>query len=150
MKRPLDETSLRGLPEMSLFPDDETRRRAVEAMHARATRQPSMWIGAITYALVVWTLVFGLAFVIGQLLPVGRLARWIIAAAIVLAVYCVFLARSPRRDVVHDLRRELVRCGVPVCLGCGYDLRGAADPDAGRCPECGARPGRRVRRLVEK
>lgn len=38
------------------------------------------------------------------------------------------------RSIRSALRTELIRIGVPVCLRCGYDLRGQAEP---RCPECG-------------
>ncbi|NLX15275.1 MAG: hypothetical protein GXY44_16730 [Phycisphaerales bacterium] len=32
------------------------------------------------------------------------------------------------------LREKLVEKGVPICIECGYDLRGQIEP---RCPECG-------------
>jgi hypothetical protein len=34
----------------------------------------------------------------------------------------------------RNLRRQLIERGVPICLACGYDLRGQMTP---RCPECG-------------
>jgi hypothetical protein len=43
-----------------------------------------------------------------------------------------WLFRSPIR---RRLREELVKQGVPICIPCGYDLRGQSEP---RCPECGA------------
>lgn len=33
----------------------------------------------------------------------------------------------------RHLRKKLIQLGVPICLPCGYDLRGSTD----RCPECG-------------
>jgi hypothetical protein len=42
-----------------------------------------------------------------------------------------FVFRVP---VQRSLREQLVERGVPLCLTCGYDLRGQIDP---RCPECG-------------
>lgn len=40
------------------------------------------------------------------------------------------------RPRIHEnLRRQLLARGVPICLACGYDLRGQTVP---RCPECGA------------
>jgi hypothetical protein len=35
----------------------------------------------------------------------------------------------------RKLRIELVSQQVPICIPCGYDLRGQTEP---RCPECGA------------
>ena len=39
-----------------------------------------------------------------------------------------------RRMVLHELRMHLIARQIPVCIACGYDLRGGA---AARCPECG-------------
>ena len=39
-----------------------------------------------------------------------------------------------RRKIQRSLRRQLIDIGKPVCLICGYDLRGQTVP---RCPECG-------------
>ena len=38
-----------------------------------------------------------------------------------------------RQRTQHHLREKLVQLGVPICILCGYDLRGST----GRCPECG-------------
>lgn len=43
-----------------------------------------------------------------------------------------YLVREP---LIRYLREQLVAKGVPICIDCGYDLRGQVDP---RCPECGA------------
>ncbi len=42
-----------------------------------------------------------------------------------------------RREMPKSLRRKLNELGVPVCMRCGYDLRGAR-PDVTCCTECGA------------
>lgn len=39
-----------------------------------------------------------------------------------------------RPHLQRSLREQLVQRGVPICVGCGYDLRGQIHP---RCPECG-------------
>lgn len=39
-----------------------------------------------------------------------------------------------RRRIRVSLRNQLNTQGIPVCVHCGYDLRGQKD---GRCPECG-------------
>jgi uncharacterized paraquat-inducible protein A len=43
-----------------------------------------------------------------------------------------YLWRAPIQAAV---REQLVAQGIPVCVKCGYDLRGQTEP---RCPECGA------------
>ena len=45
-----------------------------------------------------------------------------------LAAWRLFRDRTRRH-----LREKLIQLGVPICLPCGYDLRGSTD----RCPECG-------------
>ncbi len=45
-----------------------------------------------------------------------------------LAAWRLFRNRTRRH-----LRERLIQLGVPICLPCGYDLRGSTD----RCPECG-------------
>ena len=42
-------------------------------------------------------------------------------------------SRATRPILRRSLREQLVEKGVPVCLECGYDLRGQIDA---RCPEC--------------
>jgi len=39
-----------------------------------------------------------------------------------------------RRRLRRYCRQRLVTKGVPICIECGYDLRGQVEP---RCPECG-------------
>jgi hypothetical protein len=39
-----------------------------------------------------------------------------------------------RHAARRQLRERLVELGVPICIHCGYDLRGQTVP---RCPECG-------------
>ncbi len=39
-----------------------------------------------------------------------------------------------RRPLQKQIRVEMIERGVPVCLGCGYDLRAQIER---RCPECG-------------
>ncbi|MCY2952624.1 MAG: hypothetical protein NTU53_11725 [Planctomycetota bacterium] len=39
-----------------------------------------------------------------------------------------------RKRIQRSLRSQLVARGTPICVECGYDLRGQLEP---RCPECG-------------
>jgi hypothetical protein len=44
------------------------------------------------------------------------------------------LIRFYRRNIQRSLRSQLIERGTPICLECGYDLRGQIES---RCPECG-------------
>jgi hypothetical protein len=41
-----------------------------------------------------------------------------------------------RQRICRCLRDQLRAAGIPVCMECGYDLRG--DDSGMRCPECGS------------
>lgn len=42
--------------------------------------------------------------------------------------------RLSRRAALRALRQQLLSRGFPICMHCGYDLRGI---DSATCPECG-------------
>ncbi|MBI1826198.1 MAG: hypothetical protein HYR83_07405 [Planctomycetes bacterium] len=44
------------------------------------------------------------------------------------------------------MRKELLNCGIPVCIKCGYCLRGN---DSDKCPECGREIETDIRRMIE-
>jgi hypothetical protein len=67
------------------------------------------------------------------------LVSWDIRLRIVFAAACILLAAIweiavARKPIRHSLRGHLIKIGVPVCLKCGYDLKGNV---SGICPECG-------------
>jgi predicted RNA-binding Zn-ribbon protein involved in translation (DUF1610 family) len=61
--------------------------------------------------------------------------------------YTAIVYRAIRRDMPKALRQQLLEAGVPVCLACGYGLRGLPC-GAERCPECGKKIGDRARTLL--
>jgi hypothetical protein len=77
---------------------------------------------------------------------VPRVLLAVVAELIVLVplVGCAYWITA--RKVRRSLRRSLVASGVPVCLHCGYDVRGQVEP---RCPECGHEFDPKLRDLWE-
>ena len=75
-------------------------------------------------ALAVWTITQRF----GSSEWVHRVAGGCFGAVVSLAAWRLFRDRTR-----HHLRERLVQLGVPICIPCGYDLRGSTD----RCPECG-------------
>jgi hypothetical protein len=68
------------------------------------------------------------------------LVSWDLRLRVVFAAACFLLAVvwetvAGRKHMRGSLRVQLIKQGVPICLKCGYDLRGL---DTARCPECGS------------
>ena len=135
LRRWSNEGHLRGRPEMDLFPSDEAREEALRAIH----RDLYGWRGVLSLtlnAVGVAVLFFLLVAVIKRVFPSLVVWSGYFALGITIVVYLAFLFVALRRSSVRDLRHQLVERGVLVCIGCGYDLRGASHE---RCPECGRR-----------
>jgi hypothetical protein len=121
------------IPELEYFENVFDRQEALrKALATPALRGRSQAFGAVTW--------FGIFLVAWYALPVGgsMLAGFLIpavlgCAAIVAHQRVVVCSRPVRRS----LREQLVARGVPLCLDCGYDLRGHATQTTMRCPECG-------------
>lgn len=94
------------------------------------------WIGVVMVAggavLGRWLFGWLLSFV---LWPVA--VEEIIQTAGMLGGFLVVLRWLHRRGTARDLRVKLLTIGIPVCVECGYLLRGLS-PEIGRCPECGS------------
>ena len=138
----------RGLPEWDMFPDEATREQAIKAIERGM--MPRSILGWLKF-LVLCTVLFIMPYVVvsicvDHVLPPFQhadLAKFVAAVVMYTAIVYVLL----RRDMPRALRQQLLDAGVPVCMHCGYDLRGLpADRD--RCTECGRPFGLRVRELV--
>jgi hypothetical protein len=58
---------------------------------------------------------------------------WITVALVATAVHLLQLRRI-REQIREHIRREYAGARSPICLSCGFDLRGCDGPV---CPECG-------------
>ncbi len=113
----------------------------------RLIGRPAHLVAVIVAVGLSLTLTLALRKVVGSFgLPIGQLTRDVILAVPVMIVCTVFALWLLNRHIGKLLRFELLDCGVPICVQCGYPLIGLPGPD---CPECGRPFDARVRRILE-
>jgi len=144
------ESTLSGVPELELFENETARRRALAAIGRKAgnPRSGGFWSGLFLFVDAIIIVSVGLAWL---------LRRWAVPPVIgmpLVLVFCGLAARYVLRHLHRDsmpamLREELLLQRVPVCLACGYGLRGLPAATQ-RCPECGKPIAPRVRRVMEE
>lgn len=137
-----------GLPEWDLFPTEADRLRALRTIERGMTPRSLLDIlrfGAVVGVLflVPWWLCSTLA---DLLFPGDPRRGWFTLVTATLA-YITLVFVLIRRSIPRDIRRELLACGVPICVRCGYGLRGIA-ADRNCCPECGRRFSPEVRTVL--
>ena len=146
--------TLAGIEELEMFPSAEERERAI-ADHADAIRGWDLVLGiavCVTVALGAWVLarwgiLGGLSYLTSQ--PIPGWAREIITFGTIVVCMFLTLRKLHRWGVKRELRHRLVALGVPVCVGCGYLLRGL-DLKVEKCPECGRAIDEAVRAALTK
>ncbi|HKQ49050.1 MAG TPA: hypothetical protein VJZ71_13350 [Phycisphaerae bacterium] len=135
-RHPLNVT-LDGVPELDYFESEEKRQLALKQIATEAGR-PTTWgywsailwlvLGSIfTLVLATWLLEF-----VSWPREFEKAARF----GLVLVVTFILIRRFHRQSFPAMLRQKLIEQGVPMCLKCGYNLRGQPT-DSTRCPECG-------------
>ena len=85
------------------------------------SRRPSFWLLGIVIVTVL--------ILLAREAPIPIVIFVFAPSLFATCLMCVFFRAAVRRS----LRKQLNQIGVPVCVKCGYDLRGSKD----RCPECG-------------
>ncbi|MDM8006961.1 MAG: hypothetical protein QUV05_12555 [Phycisphaerae bacterium] len=125
----------RWFPELALFDDEAERKAVLKRLWRQLLRRKQYRLSLLAISVCS---VFVLAFaspLARHLFPVvpHLLMTTLIGAA---AGGCFGLAIQLcwRKPCQRYLREQLAAKGVPICIECGYDLRGQVDP---RCPECG-------------
>ena len=118
------------IPETVRFDNPDEIHRILEL--SLAPRRTVFVIGGV----ITWILV--VVFVCRTLAAPLGVPPWVAQVAIqpvgmLVGFYWLFNF-GLRRPFQRALREALQRKGVPICLKCGYDLRGQTEP---RCPECG-------------
>ena len=125
-------------PEIRLFQNDAQQRAAWQHVVPRERRR---WVSYVVLFLYCALGVPACKYFAGRFvsrvtfLPAGT-ANWVGPLIFIAggAGVGLFGGLWSRRRVRTLLREHLVGLGVPVCVHCGYDLRGQT---MARCPECG-------------
>ena len=124
----------RIFPEFALFESAQERRKMVRQFDKAILTSARMWFSLVLVSTVVALLLIssGLHAWLSSLLP-----PWARNAVVLLLSSALLLGifnRLYRKPFQRFLREQLIAKGVPICLRCGYDLRGQVEA---RCPECG-------------
>jgi hypothetical protein len=147
MKKPsrnLLNLTLAGLDELDLFPSDEERQAAIDAVAGSRSglASPALWLGIATCGFVALAAMLlsrvAIRPLLASLVP-GRAGGElvdIVHIGFVMGATFLVMRWLHRRGAAALLRRRLLGAGVPVCVRCGYHLRGLGT-SARACPECG-------------
>ncbi|MHC4442141.1 MAG: hypothetical protein ACYTF1_01565 [Planctomycetota bacterium] len=125
---------LSNIPELLLFDDGEERGHALNRALCDTGFKGSF--------IVFVSIGIGLAIPVGLILRLFRnhidsLPLLLIPLPLLIVYLPLFFYifyRINKGAVIESLRRQLNEMGIPICVNCGYDLRGQKD---NRCPECG-------------
>ena len=126
---------LRVVPEWRHVPDEAERIRIADAADRLVMNHPAYYLGicvTVYFGGNVALVITGLAHRYLPFLPTG--ATGLSFFALLIAIYYVVIGVVFHRRLRALVRRRLLDLGIPICLHCGYDLRGQTEP---RCPECG-------------
>ena len=121
-------------PEAELFPTKEVRAVAMRRIGYALLKSWRFWLEMLTLSAAL-ALASKYLWMLQDWMRLERYApTWLLRLVLVLVVGNVLALWFVRRRLPRRVRAALLECGIPVCMKCGYDLRGQTFP---RCPECG-------------
>ena len=124
----------RRYPELDRFASREEAKKALNAWQKQLMKTPKFWLVLVGYTC-------GVGLTVGVILV--SLRHWFLlpksmfgglVGGITGGSGAVLVTWFWRHQCRRFLRQELVARGIPICVKCGYDLQGQAEP---RCSECG-------------
>ena len=128
---------LLSLPECASASEHQ-RGDAVDFVCRELIPKPYQVVGVIlAWPVIIFVSRYLAGFITPHLAFLPWLARNLVDVFIgflLFGILAVVVAWLLRHRAVARLRERLIWLGVPLCLHCGYDLRGQIEP---RCPECG-------------
>ncbi len=126
--------SMKQYPEMQHFASPEQAKEAMHAWKKRMLRMPRFWFGLLGYTFGVGGLVMAILISLRPWLNISASTFVGILVGSTWVSGMVVLTWLWRNRCQRFLRQQLNASGIPICLKCGYDLRGQTEA---RCPECG-------------
>jgi len=120
-------------PELQHFASPAEAKEAMRAWKKRMLKMPLFWLGLVGYTCGVGSLVFVILISLRPWLHLSASMVGGIVGGVTVGSGGVGLAWFWRHRCRRFLRQQLLASGIPICLKCGYDLRGSKE----RCPECG-------------
>ena len=120
-------------PELNLFETDEDRRAVLRKVRRRLIRSWRFWLHVIAGNVLAVLFCFWNASFLRQMLALPMWAYGLIVGATMSACFGGVFTYLFRKPIQRHLRNELIARRIPICITCGYDLRGQIEP---RCPEC--------------
>ena len=125
---------MKKYPELQHFPSPAEAKEAMHAWNKRMWKMPRVWFGLFGYTIGVGVLVVAILISIRPWFTVPASMFGGIVGGFTGGSGMVVLTWFWRHRCQRFLRQQLTASGIPICLKCGYDLRGQTEP---RCPECG-------------
>ncbi len=134
------------LAEMELFPTELEAARAKKRVLFQLIGR-WVWICVVFVAILISLVstVLLRRFIGGLGLGISQLSINLVLMFLTSTVCSVIAVWMLNRHVSKHLRKELIKCGVPVCFGCGYHLKGTPGTV---CPECGRVIDEKVAKLI--
>lgn len=136
-KRPdlLFDRFLVNLPELQQFPTIEARDRALRLLKldddTRSIRNPGFVVRLVLFCTTTIS-----SFALFEFVLLPRWIEFLVVAAVNVPIGLWMAGLLDRDYMARNIRRALVENGIPVCLNCGYPLKGLP-AETRCCPECG-------------
>ncbi len=121
-------------PELRRFGSRAEASAAIKACQKEQMKTLRFWIILLLFTLCVGITVAAAILLVRKWVPVSGATFGGLVGGITGGSGVVVLQWFWRHEFRTLLRKRLISSGVPICLKCGYDLRGQIES---RCPECG-------------